>query len=606
MKHRKIYRTVLALASSILITGHLAQVKAVEATEPVPSQAMAQPQHHAKGVYVDQENRIFWPYENRVWIRIATSAEQDAPSFLLQEVKSGSEPSDVLKETEGIELEIPGNQFIRWVNHHTKDETLYRFFTDKNAPTNVMVFSGAPEYISQDHQYFGPGISGNIIAKDDLSGVKQTYLSIDGAEFKPLKDQITFTESKEYFLRYYSVDNVGHASEMRSIRFTIDSAAPTTSYSKHNNYIEDNLSIATKLFLTASDNKSGVKTIYYRIDDSETFLSYKDQGISVDHLADGEHTLHYYAMDQVENREPVMSYAFYIDHTPPDVAYQITGDLHKAKDTIFVSPRSQIELSASDARVDVKEIHYKLGDETLRRYETPISLQATEGKLALNYLALDTLNNFTDQKKSDLIVDAAEPKTQHRILGPAYSQGSENVYWITGKTKIALAASDDSSGVQKIEYQISDHPIQEYSGPITLTQEGRYLLKYWAVDNVNNREQKSPVLLVVDETPPSIIHANGTAILDETPDKTQVFDLNTPMLLAAHDVLSGVDTVYYSVNDGPIQQFKGMVLFKQVGEYKVKITAVDHVGNASSVLANITVVDNDQKNANTVISTLLP
>ena len=131
-------------------------------------------------------------------------------------------------------------------------------------------------------------------------------------------------------LFYYSADNVGNAEGTKINDFTVDLTNPTSSHAVVGiSYQGTILSPSTMFSLTSDDNLSGVNNTKYSFDEgaNKTYSS----KIGMGSLADGEHTLYYFAEDNVENIAEKSNFTFYLDRIAPETAHEIVGDQYKGK-----------------------------------------------------------------------------------------------------------------------------------------------------------------------------------------------------------------------------------------------------------------------------------
>lgn len=81
--------------------------------------------------------------------------------------------------------------------------------------------------------------------------------------------------------------------------------------------------------------------------------------------------------------------------------------------------------------------------------------------------------------------------------------------WYREDVLLTLNATDDKSGVAKTEYSVthngvSDGVWNEYSGPVTFSEEGSYTIKYRSTDNAGNVEAEKSVSFNIDKTKPTL------------------------------------------------------------------------------------------------------
>ena len=221
---------------------------------------------HEKRIYVDEDGRIFVAASQPAYLHISTSPDDPSVSFPLPDNMSG-EP---LQLVEG--KNILRNPLMKDIQSQT-----FEVYADGSTPITQAVFSESVEYSAKNLIYFGPGLSFTLSDSDELSGVQETYLSVNRSEFLPIKDvSLNFNTDSRFQLKYYSVDNVGNIEEIKTSEFTIDVTYPHTEHHVKGIYKGNILSSDASIAITSSDNLSGIKFISYRIDDGKTRKYKKD------------------------------------------------------------------------------------------------------------------------------------------------------------------------------------------------------------------------------------------------------------------------------------------------------------------------------------------
>jgi hypothetical protein len=130
------------------------------------------------------------------------------------------------------------------------------------------------------------------------------------------------------------------------------------------------------------------------------------------------------------------------------------------------------------------------------------------------------LNEMTPQMLSQIKpLDATPPVTTASQAPPANGNG-----WNNTDVKVTLSATDDNSGVARIEYNIDNAGWTTYTDPVTLSTEGVHTFQYRSIDRALNQEQAKSLTVRIDKTPPTVtsnVPAGGaTYILHQplTPD----------------------------------------------------------------------------------------
>lgn len=550
----------------------------------------AGPKIHEKKVYLDPNGGfIYWPMDMRFWIRLAPSPDQDAPSYLLQSIRVGKDTPQSKKLEKGIKLEINGQQFIRWYNALTDKTSFLKFYSDGEPPVTSITLTGAPTHVHKKKGvFYGKGLIWSISAEDKVSGVQAIYYSIDGSEFQAYSQPLNLDKEKPYWLRFYAVDNVGYAPHPAQQRFTVDFTPPLSSRHVASRFIGDVFSTDTSVHLTAEDQGAGVKEIYYSIDNSAKPQIYGSSKIKVDHLPDGEHKITYYSDDNVLNREAPNVYSFYLDRTPPVSRSQFSGDHHHDGKTDFISQRTLVELSSTDNKIGVETIHFAFDsdkDDAYKLYEGSFLVPLPPGKHIVYFRAIDRLQNLETSVPLPIYMDHAAPQTHNTISGIKFEQ--RDITWMTSSTVISLASKDDAAGVKEIQYQLGEGtPYKVYAEPITIPKEGNYLFKYYASDNVNNKEDEHPYLFIVDNTPPRVMKTFSVpaarTVKDEEGNDIDVYPRFTSLFLGAVDNSAGIAYIRYTINKEKEQEYRIALVFKEPGDYTMKLRVRDNVENSTS------------------------
>ncbi len=136
------------------------------------------------------------------------------------------------------------------------------------------------------------------------------------------------------------------------------------------------------------------------------------------------------------------------------------------------------------------------------------------------------------------------------------------------------------------KYRLFSEASKAYSNPMYLDTDGFNTLRSpSAVDTVTHKTVL-PMQDIVFE-----IYADETAPTTTIDYKVNPFQAEhkinlgtgTEISLAAKDLLSGVDAIYYSLDGAPYQPYTTPLKIEQEKEYSLKFYAVDHVGNVEEV-----------------------
>jgi hypothetical protein len=137
-----------------------------------------------------------------------------------------------------------------------------------------------------------------------------------------------------------------------------------------------------------------------------------------------------------------------------------------------------------------------------------------------------------------------------------------------------LAATDDKSGVAKIEYQVDGNDwigLPGGSSSVVFSDEGIHTVRYRAIDNSKNVEDAKEIIYKIDKTAPT---------LDVSLDK-QIYTRVDPFQIhyTAFDAISGIDFVTIKV-DGIETGADGKfdIFWSKLGIHTVEVVAHDRAG----------------------------
>jgi len=108
-----------------------------------------------------------------------------------------------------------------------------------------------------------------LSSTDAVSGVSASYYSLNGKSFEKYTHPVTLEDDGNYTLAWYSVDQVGNREKEQERKFALDNRAPVTTFSIDGMMNKNYVSSKATIVLKSTDELSGVKTIYYRINQGQ-------------------------------------------------------------------------------------------------------------------------------------------------------------------------------------------------------------------------------------------------------------------------------------------------------------------------------------------------
>ncbi|MCO1597038.1 plastocyanin/azurin family copper-binding protein [Micromonospora sp. RHAY321] len=295
---------------------------------------------------------------------------------------------------------------------------------------------------------------------------------------------------------------------------------------------------AATVTVTATDAGSGVDTVEYQVDDT-SFQPYT-QPVQV--TAIGDHSVQFRATDEAGNVSAVGSVSFRVvepsqeDTTPPVVTAALAGDQDGDGNYIGTATAT---LAATDAESGVATVEYSLDGGAFTPYTQPIVVDAV-GMHMLHYRATDVAGNTSAEQMAHFTVvpppveDTTPPAVSATVTGERDAAGG-----YVGAATVTVTATDDGSGVAKIEYALDTGAWTTYTAPVSVRAVGAHTVRYRATDTAGNTatEQSATFTVVADGTdacPGS--DTRGTVIIDG--DDTGVANVDTGNGCTINDLIA--------------------------------------------------------------------
>jgi len=546
---------------------------------------------HEKTIYQSSDGQLYWNRALPAYLWISFS--KDSEKILLESKKFEDYVNPIYFDTEG-----PNFVRTRWaVNKETKkaivpqQEITWPVIADGIAPVSSSSFKVKNQYYHKGKLYY----AGNAVIKttpyDKLSGVKLSYFSVDGSPFQESNGEIVISEPGEHTLKYYAVDNVGNVEKVKTKKFIIDASSPKTFHTIVGINLDGNIiSTGTKIYLQSEESVSGIKGVYYKIDD-KPYRRYNGKNVPTAPLKNGEHTLTYYSEDRVGNKEPEKSITFYLDKDAPILTSDVLGDRFLVGEMVYFSGRTKLKLTAVDNKSGVKKTQYSVNSGDYQTYSEPFYLPGKQGIHTVKYFAIDNTDNTTGKTKGHynsythkverIYVDLTGPTVKHQYIGKTFQ--TRDTVFINSKTKIRLYGSDKESGLQKLAYSIDgDRAETVYSKPFSVDISGLHKLEYFAYDNVNNRNMGEFFFFGDNEGPE--IHYSFSIKQIGKKEGLDLYPNYVMMYVSATDATIGTQSIYYSLNGGAKKKLSSPNIegFKKNEKNSITITAIDKLGNTST------------------------
>jgi hypothetical protein len=212
------------------------------------------------------------------------------------------------------------------------------FFVDIEAPAADIAFNG-PGWQSGDKMYITANTTLVLGATDGGSGVNYIEQNIDKRSYTRYSSPIKFS-SGTHSLSIRAQDKVGNVGTERTLTIVVDLTAPVTT-------IDADVPATSKddvtVPLSPKDAESGVNGTFFRILFEKARTGDFQQGTQATIEAsrgDGNYTLQYYSVDNVNNTERVKEIKVRID-TMAVLAFAFDGPQSTGSQTYLLQGRSE-------------------------------------------------------------------------------------------------------------------------------------------------------------------------------------------------------------------------------------------------------------------------
>lgn len=238
---------------------------------------------------------------------------------------------------------------------------------DLTKPSTLIFIPG----INQTQELFSGPVQVTLFASDNLSGVAQTFYSINGGATQTYTGTFPITTDGVYTIESWSVDVASNTETHKTRTVRIDSTAPVTQASLSgtagtNNWYRSSVQVS----LNATDSVSGVAFTFYRVDGGAVQTYAGPFVLS----ALGQHTVQFWSVDNLNNTESTKSVAVNIDTNAPVVTATTNPPaVPKRPQPVTVT----ISGSATDALSGISSASFNVIDEYgVAQPSGPVTVQA--------------------------------------------------------------------------------------------------------------------------------------------------------------------------------------------------------------------------------------
>lgn len=244
-----------------------------------------------------------------------------------------------------------------------------------------------------------------------------------------------------------------------------------------------------------------------------------------------------------------------VSYNAPITVIQLEADIPMSGE--FYTSDVNVSLNSTDNQTNVEATFFRINGGEWNLYEGPFKL-IEDGKIFIDYKSVDSEGNEEPVKSTTVKIDKTAPKTTPNLY-------DRNKY-------ITLYATDNHSGVKKIEYRIDNGDWNVYTGPISLDkyEEKRYILETRSMDYAGNVEEIKSQEFIIDRTAPT------TSILGL---EDQWFNTDVTFSISAYDALSGIYFSEFKFNQEQWKLYEAPITVTQEGVNYFYYRSIDNFKN---------------------------
>jgi len=360
-------------------------------------------------------------------------------------------------------------------------------------------FHGGAPFISPHTPASLAAVDDALVAGDGSGvGVASTQWAADDGAFSDYTSSIHIVSDGAHWIRYRSVDGLGHAEEVRASSAVVDGTAPVST-----------LAIGSpKAVLASGETVVGPETLL-AVSAEDPIVNGAASGVAaalaslgggafsseiVLPAVDGAHTVVTKALDNVGNEEAPRSTTVHRDGAAPVTALAFSAAPYASPSGPIYGAGVELSFTAADpaaggVAAGVHHTEYAFDGAAAAEYAGPFG--AAEGARTLAFRSVDAVGNAEAARSVAFSVDATPPLSTLSVSGGTTLFGEDLA---AAGAAISLSAVDPfsgglASGVGALVYSVDGGADQAYASPFSVG-EGRHTVSFGAVDRAGNAEAR--------------------------------------------------------------------------------------------------------------------
>jgi len=317
-----------------------------------------------------------------------------------------------------------------------------------------------------------------------------------------------------YEIYYHSIDNAGNIEEEKDTCVYLDNTPPVSSISiGEPQFAGDRIYVRlyTPFSIQVTDAGCGVDSAWYSVDGGVEMFFVPPFSFDLGGYSEGEHTISYWSIDRLGNREPINRLDVAVDETPPVCELTVGEPSYVYGDTGIVSSHTPESLKAEDpvsrgVASGVGKIEWSINGQDYESGDSCVVfyLVGDDGVYKVDYFAVDHVNNSGVEQSMIFVLDNTPPSVE--IICPPDS------VMVNQDVRIKARIYDLHMAHWYLEYGRGTDPgvwdlisegRSDTSGYVgewiaTSSEDGVYAIRLRAVDHAGN-ESEDRILLRVGE-----------------------------------------------------------------------------------------------------------
>ncbi|MBL7663493.1 MAG: hypothetical protein JNM93_00055 [Bacteriovoracaceae bacterium] len=171
----------------------------------------------------------------------------------------------------------------------------------------------------------------------------------------------------------------------------------------------------------------------------------------------------------------------------------------------------------------------------------------------------------------------AQAQSQKLEYSGVFYDSASGQYFVNDKPMFSIRSLSGTDFLDRIEYSLNDEDFKLYSSQLQFKQEGLHLLRFKAVDPVNNWSPVQSFRIYVDLTKPRS-QVSWFGEYYQNNEMTYVGP-NAQLVISGSDNLSGISKTLMKASDDKVQVYTAKKNFSSPGVYKINYASIDNVGN---------------------------